>query len=547
MRLRAELCRGLVSLAATGHFPGIDIKSIMLRDGRGKTFEDLLCHFSIMVVFRLHEIMTERENQRGAAPIPSRFEERSLMPLTTVYNTSLTTLLKKKQSQRSLRDLYNQLKYALALEETHLRDSCRVNKIKDKIDVRGAEQHVREVTEAADQFNIDWENDPKWKDVIQGNKIEVPDEILKHVFPEGRIPVLNYASDEAPASDQLSWSWKLDEIAKAQEVEPQSNLSEDLDERLKAQIASIEHWKSFANQFRSDERGSSTSSGSSPRRGSVIERVEEYEKRMEMANTDVPGGSRPRKSCTGRNGKGQGSDDNATTSSNGSEKDLKAANFRPPDEKSTVVKEKTDVISPETARPIISAPSSPPKRQTPLKLPKPLKYQASLVDRTRVSMALAKAEDKAGNSSTRTDDVSSLPIHVAVSPPSGSDLKSPGSETLVGRTRKSTSLLPVKSRAPRTPLSNKLSTAYLVNNPFETPKGSHADMPGISTPPEEVFGGNAKHASVFKGRPKTALSPTRAPSLGCMDVVNESKNDVFASQKMAGSPPQDANRSTRRS
>ena len=466
--------------------------------------------FSVMVINHIDEVI-EREVTAAYASATSRSEQKSQIPIPTAHHASLASLLQKKQSQQSLRDSYSQVNYVMALKEAHMRSSRRVNKIHDKIDARGANQHAREVAESANQLNIDWEGDPKWQEVILGNKIEVPDEI---------------------------WAANLDEIAKAQQVEPRSNLLKDLDDRVKVQEANIDRWKSFTEQLHSDEHSSRASSGSPPRAGSVIERVEEYEKLMEMIKTHIPGGYRPKKSRTGHNEKGQGSADNATTSSNGSETDRKAINFRPPDEKSTPVDEKSDEISQETAHSIISGPSSPTKLPTPLKLPKPPKHQPSLVERTRGSIALAKAEDKAESSSTQSGDVSALPIRIPVSPPSGSDLKPTGSETLIERTRKSMSLLPVKSRAPRTPSSKKPSKTYPIN-PFETPKESHAEMPENSTPPQELFGENAKYASVFKSRPKIALSPTRRPTLGCMDVVHESPNDLFAIKGTASSPPGD--------
>lgn len=545
IRLRVEFCRAFTRIAATGKFLGIDINPMLFRDFRGEAFERLLSQFSIMVIFRVNEIMKWAETAADAST-PARSEQKSLIPIATAHHAALTNLLEKKQSQQSLRDSYSQVKHVMASKEAHTRNSRRVNKLQDKIDARGADQHAREVAESADQLNIDWEGNPKWKEIILGNKIEVPDEILEDSLSIAGVPVPGNSSDEAPASDQPSWSWNLDEIAKAQQGGPRSNLLEDLDERVKVQEANIERWKSFANEFHSDEHDSSTLCGSSPRPGSVIDRVEEYEKLMEMINTNVPGGYRPRKSRTGRNEKSQGSADNVPTSSNGSEIDQKAINFRSPDEKFLPVEEKSDVLSQENAQSTISGLSSPPNLPTPLKLPKPLKYQPSLVERTRVSMALTKTEDKAESSSNQSEDVSSLPIRIPVSPPSGSALKPTGSETLVERTRKSMSLLPVKSRAPRTPSSKKPSKTYPIN-PFETPKESGAEMPGNSTPPQELFGQNAKYASVFKSRPKVALSPTRAPSLGSMDVVHESKNDLFATQGTASSLPGDANQSTGRS
>lgn len=542
--LRLEFFSAFSCINDVEPFPGIDLDRTLFHDCRGKIFEMLLCQFSIKVVIRYSVLMTQAE-EAAKASTSSRSEQRSLLPLSTAHHASLTDVLKKKQSQQSLRDAYAQSNYYLALKKIHLQNQRRVNEIPNKIDARAADQLAREFSELDDQFyNMDWEGGLIWKEILLSNKIEIPDEIMNHPVPKGDIPVLGSSSDEAPTSDPPNRSGALDETAKAQQVQPEPNLLEDLDKRVKAQEAKIESLSSFLKLFNSDQLDPRVLSGSSPRPGSVTEKVEEYEKLIEMINTNIPGVYQPRISDTGThvhdNRKRQSSADSATKSSDSSETDVKAANYRPPEEKFTPVEDTSDLLPQETARSTMSGPSSQPK------LPTPLKHQPSLVERTRESMALAKAEEKAESGIARSEDVPSSPIHIPDSLPSGSDLKLTGSATLVERTRKSMSLLPVKSRAPRTPLSKKPSKTYPINA-FETPKASHAEMPGISSPPEESFGENAKYASVFKSRPKIALSPTRAPSLGCMDEVFESENDLFVSQGTASSPPANATRSTERS
>lgn len=274
----------------------------------------------------------------------------------------------------------------------------------------------------------------------------------------------------------------------------------------------------------SDEPAHDTLSGPSPRRGSVTERVEEYEKRMKMINANLPGVYQLGISCNRMhvdgNGKTQSCAEGATKSFDKLEIDLKVADVRPSEEKSPLMEATPDVLSPKPARSTGSGPSSPSK------LPIPIKCRPSLVERTRESMALAKAEDMTGSSIIPSEDVPTLPIRIPENLPSGSENKLTGSETLLERTKKSMSLLPIKSRGPGTPSLKKPPKVYPIN-PLETPKKTHADLPGFSTPPEELFDPNAKYASVFKSRPKVALSPTRSPSLGCMDVVHKAESNLF--------------------
>ena len=589
---------------------GVDVDPMLFHDFRGETFEKLVCQFSAMVVQRMTEEVT-RAHKTAKGPSLSGSEQKSLLPLATAHQASLTNLLKEKQSQQALVKRLNNL---LAMKKALLKNTLRIEKIPDKIDARGAEQHAREVAEIAKQCDIDWESDLKWKEIILGNKIEIPDELWNLPSSKEGFAVFGSASHDAPTPDQPNRSGDLNKTAEACQAQPPPYLLEDLNKRLDAQEARVERWTSFIKQFKSsapkeceglestkwsddelkcstidvpgcgtfdgprrdtfngprrntfdgsrrgafdgrrrgncdglrrgfssvprlggsafgepghgdsDEPDHGTLSGPSPRRGSVIERVEEYEKLMEMMNANLPGVYQLKISCTRThvdgNGKRQSCAEGATKSFDKLEIDLKAADVRPSEEKSPLMEETSDVLSQKPAQSTVSGPSSPSK------LPTPLKYRPSLVERTRESMALAKAEDMTGSSMIRSEDVPTLPIRIPENLPSGLDNKLTRSETLVERTRKSMSLLPVKSRAPRTHSLKKPPKVYPIN-PFETPKKSHSEMPGVSTPPEELFDQNAKYASVFKSRPKVALSPTRSPSLGCMDVVYKAENDLF--------------------
>ena len=560
-------------------------------------------------------------------PNPSIAEQKSLLPLAVAHQASLSNLLKKKES---LRGKFNRFENRMAEKEAELKADLktlvRAVKISDKIDARGAEQHAREIAELTKQFDIHWEGDPQWKEIIlEGNTIGIPDELFDNPFPKGGRLVVDSAISDAPAPHQLNVLDNVEKRVKAQEVRVGPDLLEDLDKRVKAQEARIERWKSFRKEMISSapedsrdpesikrsenepmcggidgpRRGSSdgprlgafdgprhgtfneplrsTLDDPSLRPGAVTERVEKYEKLTRLINKTLADSNRPSEVSLGlevgkpasllirgQNGfnealklqeknpngaivktlegneevadahaqldkdcahvrcdeKSQSCAEGAIMCSNGSETHPRVASVLTPEKKSNLLQETSETTAEQLVQSTISGPCSS------LKLPLPPKHQPSLVERTRESMALAKAEDKIESGTTQSDSCSALPIRAPNSLPSGSSLNLTGSETLIERTRKSMSLLPVKSRAPRTSMLKRPSKVY-PTNPFGTPKKSHEDAPGFSTPPEELFSQNAKYASVFKSRPKIALSPAQSPSVSCMDVLYESGNGRF--------------------
>ncbi|KAL2838481.1 HAUS augmin-like complex subunit 6 N-terminus-domain-containing protein [Aspergillus pseudodeflectus] len=90
--------------------------------------------------------------------------------------------------------------------------------------------------------------------------------------------------------------------------------------------------------------------------------------------------------------------------------------------------------------------------------------------------------------------------------------------TLTERTRKSMSLLPPPREIPR---PRKSRVSFPVNQ-FETPpRASTADFPSrASTPRDELFEEEADYASVFKSRPRIALSPVTSPAVHVSPIGN---------------------------
>lgn len=628
--LRAAFFRGLNSLNKNNEFlkNRLTIRRTMLDECYGEKFTEFLAVFSSLVLHKIYGQLSEVSitQKLATAPTLSAGERKSLLPLAIAHRASLVNVLKSKESKRVSERFFER---SLAEKEEELRTKARALKIPDKIDAHSAEharatynltkqlgpekfrtkpriskitdevdarsaEHARAIAEVTKQFGTHWEGERKWKEIVlEGNTISIPDSILDKPFPKER-PVIGSTAGDAPPSHQ-------------------TGLSEDLDKRLEVQQAMIEDWRSFRKEFhaptpkdsndpsstqKQGRKGTVTSldrhhdlmanandatfDAPSVRRGSVSERVDEYEKMTKALHQNLTNVDRPKglsfshwqgknitfgvenqsensvtveasdhqpddilgetpddglnaanlrveinkdQSRVHSHGEGQGFTGGANMCLSGLQRATYAANATPPEEKSSPMGmienfkvQEHEIQIKQLSRVKLNALSS------------RAKHQPSLVERTRKSMALAKAEDGAGSSVTRSDDLPPLPVRVPDSLPAGSHSKLPGRETLLERTRQSMSLLPVKLRASRTSLLKQPSKVY-PTNPFETPKKSHPEMPELSTP-SELFSQDADYASVFKSRPKIALSPTQSPSFGCMDVVHESTSSLFKEDDM---------------
>lgn len=180
----------------------------------------------------------------------------------------------------------------------------------------------------------------------------------------------------------------------------------------------------------------------------------------------------------------------------------------------------------------------------------------SLADRTRMSMAFKSADD-VGSINPDVQATSKATADAADSPPL-QNAASPGQQptlerrpTLHERTRQSI------SHAPQPPTNTKRGntharsrTAYPINQ-FETPQKDPAprrstfgtnfdaneETPHAQrsvTPREKLFEEDADYASIFKPRPKIALSPVMSPSFVTESPINDSAGEVGMSSPLMG-------------
>lgn len=141
--------------------------------------------------------------------------------------------------------------------------------------------------------------------------------------------------------------------------------------------------------------------------------------------------------------------------------------------------------------------------------PTPAKPKQSLAERTRQSMAFAGPSGFQGLTAREASPPSSPSI--AASNETRFTNNSTGS-TLLERTRQSISMLPPKAQASRKSMLNRRESKIYPTNQFETPKKQLAVVEE-ATPPEVLFSPGAGYDSVFKSRPRIAVSPTPSPML----------------------------------
>jgi hypothetical protein len=150
--------------------------------------------------------------------------------------------------------------------------------------------------------------------------------------------------------------------------------------------------------------------------------------------------------------------------------------------------------------------------------PSPVKKPyLSLMERTRMSMAASFGNDM---SPAAEADVDLPPIP---SPEQSDTVFQDRRRTLLERTRQSMSNVAVMSERPklkqRKSMTKKTRQSLYPVNQFETPRKDHESLreeeqtrSGKSTPKEVLFSDEAEYESVFKSRPKVAMSPVYSPA-----------------------------------
>lgn len=570
----------------------------MLDECRGERLEEVLLAFSTAVLKKV--VATEKKykpnvaKRLSLAPNVSLGDQKSLLPLAIAHRASLTSLLDRKARLRARYQAFHRLLDGKEQQLLEIAGSlASENRSSDpKVDQKHSTSKIR------DHFDTHWHGDPRWKDVIfDGQNHAAHDPIL-----------------DMPFSEFISSN--PDDFAGNQAVATEQSLLSDLDERVKAQEARLEKWKTFRDTLATgnasrtcssesgstlgkkkgsgqDYRGQANPISNQPdgkrtlpkrtlsRRGSVPQLVDEYEKLTRAMQKMFVQENQPNNHSTSceqvhpsarlleRSKKETQTKPNMSNSSTENRRDDSLEKLRKVDldfvRSDESIKPFNPGLATETSnerfagkpthivcalkisstklealscqgQPVNSMSSSQPVIQNDMNLakmsdiyqdgeeqltseqmmisgtnatPSPMKLRPSLLERTRKSMALATADTIAPNA----DFILPPSVQGVDSSTPGLHRKSNGRETLQERTRQSMSSLPSKLRPPRNSVYKQPSKIYPTNQ-FETPRKLHVGDPEFSTPSDELCSQDANYASVFKSRPKIALSPILTPVVG---------------------------------
>ena len=167
-------------------------------------------------------------------------------------------------------------------------------------------------------------------------------------------------------------------------------------------------------------------------------------------------------------------------------------------------------------------------------VPTPAKSKATLIERTRQSMAFASPMRlqnllPEAPSPTPLPPISSKTSHPTIDPS--------GPATLIERTRKSISLASSsKPKGSRKSMLDRRTSKMYPTNQFETPK-RQLERVMESTPPEELFSPGAGYDSVFKSRPKIALSPNPSPRIGDDSETDDAEGEAALRERQKEASP----------
>ncbi len=541
----------------------------MLDECKGEKFEEVLAAFSTIV---LQKVLDADQNSQPSwakkLAISQRLssgEQRSLLPLAIVHRGSLTALLRKKSL---LRAKYQELQGVLDAKELELRtkaQSLEVGEASEKR-VRPAEK----IRRLKDYFDIHWQGDPRWIDAIfGGEEDDKHDSLLDSSFSEVWSKVTDKKAEQ-PASEQQGLLQQLEKRVAAQEARLQQwkRFREDFvvtatkaenhvpraKPNLGLDLKFLRHTVLDVNPNDMEKKDTEDP----PNQEFISAILGDYQNlirsmRTELARVDEvkhsnnhtlmavsteksvtdgllkslrdpgiakgatkkPGYSKSKKFPVRANKKTEVENSDLTRTpaepfkfaadSDQESSSSKKSQPLPLKFESTQTVQLTEAPEIETneegflAQQIISST---------LNALSPIKPKLSLLERTRRSMALAIPEgvsQSTGPVLVTSPSIATGAEGILHSP----DATSKRRETLLERTRQSMSLLPPKPQ--KKPEQRRASKIYPTNQfgtPEKAPRVSNAEL---STPPEVLFSQDVNYASVFKSRPKVALSPIMTP------------------------------------
>jgi hypothetical protein len=480
----------------------------MLDECKGDKFEEVLVAFSTAVLRRESEVLKDAaENSAlgiATSSRPSPSEQDALLPLILAHRVSLTALLKERKQLESAYDIHNALLRSTAQD---LPDGAKNAPTISDADLNKVERMRREIASS-------WVGSQAWADaVVKGGAYYSVNPLLEMDSARAWSTVKN----GIPA-DQLATAGATDLIA-------------DLDDRLQQQQARLQKWIDFRKAWdaeRLDARASRTS------RTANLLVFREHQK-LSMRN-------------------GNQGDRRPLPPQSGEHQSLMA------DMRSALGNLQGRPIAPTISQPWVESPevagagigSESPEADVPSNAPLMILQAADDID--SISNPSLQLNDELLSTTNELVDATGTPKSERSQTPSiviGSDADEesqgpdesfvpPAAEnnpeleplsrtfSLMERTRKSMSLLPAPrpSHSRHSLLGDQRVVAKFPVNPFQTPrKPTPVQRSGAATPQEKLFSQDADYASVFKSRPKIAISPVSTPPV--QTPVYDESEDIY--------------------
>ncbi|KAL4742338.1 HAUS augmin-like complex subunit 6 N-terminus-domain-containing protein [Aspergillus similis] len=481
VNLRAALYRILSDLKKNGDLGReIILRKSMLDDCKGEKFDELLAVFSTNVLRRKISARNPAIDLALASGL-TRQEYTLLLPLILAHRASLSTLSERRELVRDTHEKFSQLldRKKEELETLSPSDTHAIRVRETDIEALARE------TRASWQGSVEWANA-----LLYGGLSSSRDAFLELPFDN--------AWSQAMAST----------VDKLRTTSTRPDLVLDLETRVSRQRARLQSWYQYSDSLK-------RSGSASPAKPAVTNKAPQLIFRSHQSLT-VASISKAVRQPVNRGHPNVGDQNILHSVSKAMERINGASRQRQssPTPISELEPEPTvrtsrsypPIERPEVLEPPIGSTASDCTDEEPLK-GKP-REMFTLTERTRRSMSFFEG-------------ISESPSQAETNPVKDSTNPSPEEQpresyTLVERTRKSMSLLPPSRDLPRPPRHSHKSRVSFPVNQFETPPkpSSTYDIPSrASTPRDELFEEQADYASVFKSRPRIALSPVASPAV----------------------------------
>ncbi|KAL4957448.1 HAUS augmin-like complex subunit 6 N-terminus-domain-containing protein [Aspergillus filifer] len=499
VNLRAALFRVLTDYKKNGDLGRETIlRKSMLDDCKGDKFDELLATFSTSV---LRKKKTQGRNPAidlALAPGLTPREYPQLLPLILAHRVSLSTLGERRDRVRDTHEKFSQL----------------LDKKKDEIHARSTNGRQSVAIKESDLESLARKTRDNW----QGNA-EWADAILEGGLGSSRDAFLELPFDQA-------WSRaKESTVDNLLTTSTRPDLVLDLETRVLHQRARLQKWHQYSACLKNSEAALPSKPKDAKKANQLVFR--------DHQSLTVASISKAVRQPVDRSGPTARDQNLLDSISEAIERINGASTKRQSSPESIHEPEPNLIPEPEPEQPSRSIPTiSQPVFDPPI-YPSTTEYtkEEPLSRRRKDPLTLAE----------RTRKLMSMFEMIPESPPSPEPLprkyhpdpepeqdEEPCNEpyTLAERTRKSMSLLPPPrdpSRQNSTRRSRKSRVSFPVNQ-FETPSRQSATPPDYpsraSTPRDDLFEDQADYASVFKSRPRIALSPVASPAVHVSPIGN---------------------------